>query len=84
MSTDWWPPGTPAKIAFFSLFVACFAAAQGDIANGASGGVTPAQPLAEAAAPTPLAPPGGAQWIRYAAILAIVVVLVVLYARGYR
>jgi len=33
---------------------------------------------------TPLAPPGGVPWIRYAAIVAIVVVLVVLYARGYR
>ena len=33
---------------------------------------------------TPIAPAGGAPWIRYAAIVAIVVVLIVLYARGYR
>ena len=36
------------------------------------------------AAPTPLAPPGGATWIRYAAIAAIVVVLILLYTHGYR
>ncbi len=33
---------------------------------------------------TPLAPAGGAPWIRYAAIIAIAVVLIVLYVRGYR
>ena len=31
-----------------------------------------------------LAPAGGSPWIRYAAIVAIVVVLIVLYTRGYR
>jgi carbon monoxide dehydrogenase subunit G len=33
---------------------------------------------------TPLAPPGGATWIRYVAIVAIAIVLIVLYVRGYR
>jgi uncharacterized protein len=33
---------------------------------------------------TPLAPAGGSPWIRYAAIIAIAVVLIVLYVRGYR
>jgi carbon monoxide dehydrogenase subunit G len=36
------------------------------------------------AKPSPLAPPGGSGWIRYAAIAAIIVVLILLYARGYR
>jgi carbon monoxide dehydrogenase subunit G len=47
--------------------------------------VAPAAP-AEAAAPqaAPLAPPGGSPWIRYAAIAVIVIVLIVLYLRGYR
>jgi len=49
--------------------------------------VAPPAP-AEAAAPTPeaapLAPPGGSPWIRYAAIAVIVIVLIVLYLRGYR
>ena len=33
---------------------------------------------------TQLAPPGGSAWIRYAAIIAIVVVLIALYWKGYR
>ena len=33
---------------------------------------------------TPLAPAGGSPWIRYAAIVAIAAVLIVLYVRGYR
>jgi carbon monoxide dehydrogenase subunit G len=43
-------------------------------------------PAAAAAAPeaAPLAPPGGSPWIRYAAIAVIVIVLIVLYLRGYR
>ena len=42
-------------------------------------------PAAAALAPaTTLAPPGGSVWIRYAAIIAIVVVLVALYWKGYR
>jgi hypothetical protein len=31
---------------------------------------------------TRLAPPGGAAWIRYAAIVAIAIVIILLYARG--
>jgi uncharacterized protein len=53
--------------------------------------VTRAAPPAASTAPdatgedaTPLAPAGGAPWIRYAAIIAIIVVLIVLYTRGYR
>jgi uncharacterized protein len=44
-------------------------------------------PAGDAAASVPamaLAPPGGSAWIRYAAIIAIVVVLVALYWKGYR
>ena len=33
---------------------------------------------------TPIAPAGGSPWVRYAAIVAIIVVLIVLYTRGYR
>ena len=33
---------------------------------------------------TPIAPAGGSPWIRYVAIVAIAVVLIVLYVRGYR
>jgi len=29
-------------------------------------------------------PPGGSPWIRYAALVAIIVVLILLYMRGYR
>jgi len=47
-----------------------------------------AAPAAAEAAPAPeavpLAPPGGSPWIRYGAILVIVIVLIVLYWRGYR
>jgi len=41
--------------------------------------------VAPVPAPTPLAPPGGAPWIRYAAIAVIVIVLILLYSmRGSR
>jgi len=47
-----------------------------------------AAPAAAEAAPAPeavpLAPPGGSPWIRYGVILVIVIVLIVLYWRGYR
>ena len=67
--------GAAAKMAddFFARFVERVAPA--------------AEPASAAGAPageTRLAPPGGRAWIRYAAIIAIVVVLVVLWARGYR
>jgi uncharacterized protein len=75
--------GVAAKMSddFFARFVARFAPAEAPVADGAE---TAPEPVPDAAAPAPLAPPGGSQWIRYAAIVAIVVVLVVLYARGYR
>ena len=44
-----------------------------------------AEAVAAVAEPTPLAPPGGAPWIRYAAIAVIVIVLILLYSmRGSR
>ena len=79
--------GVAAKMSddFFTRFTAHFAAPEKGIAGAAS--VAAPTPPADATVRTetaPLAPPGGAQWIRYAAILAIVVVLIVLYMRGYR
>jgi uncharacterized protein len=50
--------------------------------EGAAAGRTPGAPATDDS--IPLAPAGGAPWIRYAAIIAIVVVLVLLYTRGYR
>ena len=41
-------------------------------------------PATGSAPPTTLAPPGGSAWIRYAAIVAIVIVLIALYWKGYR
>ena len=79
--------GVAAKMSddFFARFAARFASPQ----HGVAGGPTTAAPSppADATVKTesaPITPPGGAQWIRYAAIVAIVVVLIVLYARGYR
>lgn len=65
--------GAAAKMAddFFGRFVERVAA--------------PAEPAAAVPVPTPLAPPGGAPWIRYAAIAVLIVVLIVLYSlRGSR
>ena len=67
--------GAAAKMTddFFTRFVARVGAPAGDA------------PAAAASAPaTTLAPPGGSAWIRYAAIIAIVVVLAALYWKGYR
>jgi hypothetical protein len=75
--------GAAAKLAddFFARFVtrASAAATPAATSAAASGGVVPADDTS-----TPLAPAGGSPWIRYAAIVAIVVVLIVLYVRGYR
>ncbi len=49
---------------------------------GAPAGSAPAAAASVPAAA--LAPPGGAAWIRYAAIIAIIVVLAALYWKGYR
>jgi len=67
--------GAAAKMTddFFSRFVERVGAPAGDAAAAAAS--VPA---------TALAPPGGSAWIRYAAIIAIVVVLVALYWKGYR
>ena len=67
--------GAAAKITedFFTRFVERLGAPTGEAVAVAS----------EPAAAT-LAPPGGAAWIRYAAIVAIVIVLIVLYWKGYR
>jgi hypothetical protein len=67
--------GAAAKMTddFFTRFVERVGAPAGDAAAAAAS--VPA---------TALAPPGGSAWIRYAAIIAIVVVLVALYWKGYR
>jgi len=76
--------GAAAKLTddFFARFVTRLAPAQPGVAGTASS-AAPLPATGDAASP-PLAPPGGSVWIRYAAIVAIIVVLVVLYARGYR
>jgi carbon monoxide dehydrogenase subunit G len=72
--------GAAAKMTddFFARFVERVAPAQVSTTAGA----TVAAP--DAARTTLLTPPGGSAWVRYAAIIAIVVVLIVLYVRGYR
>jgi carbon monoxide dehydrogenase subunit G len=67
--------GAAAKMTddFFTRFVERVGAPAGD------------GPAAAASVPaSTLAPPGGSAWIRYAAIIAIIVVLAVLYWKGYR
>ena len=70
--------GAAAKMAddFFARFVT---RAAGPAASTAAADVVPADDTA-----TPIAPAGGSPWIRYVAIVAIAVVLIVLYVRGYR
>jgi len=70
--------GAAAKMAddFFARFVT---RAAGPAASTAAADVVPADDAA-----TPIAPAGGSPWIRYVAIVAIAVVLIVLYVRGYR
>ena len=70
--------GAAAKMAddFFARFVT---RAAGLAASTAAADVVPADDTA-----TPIAPAGGSPWIRYVAIVAIAVVLIVLYVRGYR
>jgi carbon monoxide dehydrogenase subunit G len=72
--------GAAAKLTddFFARFVERVAPAH---AEGDAGAPVPA---ASEPSVSPLAPPGGATWIRYAAIIAIAIVLIVLYVRGYR
>ena len=70
--------GAAAKMAddFFARFVT---RAAGPAASTAAADVVPADDTA-----TPIAPAGGSPWIRYVAIVAIAIVLIVLYVRGYR
>jgi carbon monoxide dehydrogenase subunit G len=75
--------GAAAKMTdeFFARFVEQIGAPPAAAAAGAS---VPA-PLPEGeASGTLLTPPGGSPWIRYAAIIAIIIVVIVLYARGFR
>jgi uncharacterized protein len=77
--------GAAAKLTddFFARFVARLEPVQPGVAGTASS-AAPLTVTDDAATPPPLAPPGGSVWIRYAAIVAIIVVLIVLYTRGYR
>ena len=70
--------GAAAKMAddFFARFVT---RAAGPAATVAEPSVVPDDDTA-----TPIAPAGGSPWIRYVAIVAIAVVLIILYMRGYR
>jgi carbon monoxide dehydrogenase subunit G len=77
--------GAAAKMAddFFARFVTRAAAPTTAGATAAvSEGATAPSVMPDDA--TPIAPAGGSPWVRYAAIIAIIVVLVVLYTRGYR
>jgi len=77
--------GAAAKLTddFFARFVARLTPVQPGVAGTASS-AAPLTVTDDAATPPPLAPQGGSVWIRYAAIAAIIVVLIVLYTRGYR
>lgn len=72
--------GAAAKLTddFFARFVERVAPPQAPTDAGATVSATSDR------SGSPLAPPGGATWIRYAAIIAIAIVLIVLYMRGYR
>lgn len=76
--------GAAAKLTddFFARFAARLASPEPTGTVAGSDAVPATQTTG--AAPIPIAPPGGSVWIRYAAIVAIVVVIIVLYARGYR
>jgi carbon monoxide dehydrogenase subunit G len=63
-------------------FFARFAERMGTPVAGSAS--LPAPPAEGEAPGMLLTPPGGSPWIRYAAILAIIVVVIVLYARGFR
>ena len=67
--------GAAAKMAddFFARFV-----------TRAAGPAVATAPSVTADDATPIAPAGGSPWVRYAAIVAIIVVLILLYTRGYR
>ena len=73
--------GAAAKLTddFFARFVARLAPVPQPTAAA-----EPAAETAGAVPPTRVAPPGGSAWIRYAAIIVIAIVLILLYLRGYR
>ncbi|MGE5170444.1 MAG: CoxG family protein [Rudaea sp.] len=75
--------GAAAKMTddFFARFVERVGAGSAPAAGGAS---LPGTSPEDEASGTLLTPPGGSPWIRYAAIIAIIVVVIVLYARGFR
>jgi carbon monoxide dehydrogenase subunit G len=72
--------GAAAKVVddFFARFTARLAPPAAEVAAAA----TPAGGTGAAKRETRLAPPGGMTWIRYAAIVAIAIVIILLYARG--
>lgn len=72
--------GAAAKIAddFFARFAAHLAP------PAAAEGALEAAQASVTAAPTSIAPAGGKAWIRYAAIIVIVILLIVLYLHGKR
>jgi uncharacterized protein len=78
--------GAAAKMTddFFARFVECVAPKQpAEAPLAAAGPETEAAAAAPGLGPTLLTPPGGSPWVRYLAIIAIVIVIIVLYMRGY-
>ncbi|HWD15184.1 MAG TPA: SRPBCC domain-containing protein, partial [Casimicrobiaceae bacterium] len=77
--------GAAAKLVddFFARFTERLAPAAPGVAGTATTPAgAPAEVVPAAKGATRLAPPGGAAWIRYAAIVAIAIVIILLYARG--
>lgn len=76
--------GAAAKMA--DDFFARFAERVGGpgAASVTSASVSAAPAASEEARRTSITPPGGSPWIRYGAIVVILIVLIVLYLRGYR
>ncbi|HET8585995.1 MAG TPA: carbon monoxide dehydrogenase subunit G [Casimicrobiaceae bacterium] len=77
--------GAAAKLVddFFARFTERLAPAAPGVAGTATTPAgAPAEVVPAAKGVTRLAPPGGAAWIRYAAIVAIAIVIILLYARG--
>jgi len=79
--------GAAAKMTddFFARFVERLAPQPpAEPALAAAAPETEAAAAAPGASPTLLTPPGGSPWVRYLAIIAIVIVIIVLYMRGHR
>jgi len=78
--------GAAAKMTddFFARFVERLAPQPpAEPALAAAAPETEAAAAAPGASPTLLTPPGGSPWVRYLAIIAIIIVIIVLYMRGY-